>query len=42
MWHLTQPTRWCGEALKAVYSGFITVWQVVPQNLSLSVYSYAW
>ena len=32
MWHWAQPTREWGDSRKAVYSGCITSWQVVPQK----------
>src|SRR5262249_13150495 len=41
MWHSTQATREWGEFRYAVYSGAITVWQVVPQNWTESMCSTA-
>ena len=38
-WHSTHPTRACGDSWYAVNSGFITEWQVCPQNCTESVNS---
>jgi len=37
MWHCTHSTRECGELWYAVNSGCITVWQVCPQNETVSM-----
>src|SRR3990167_6730395 len=37
MWHSTHLIRACGDWVYRVYSGFMTVWQVVPQNCTDSV-----